>query len=383
MFAHTPTLFGSVALVAVIMGTCLILVGQLQQRDGMLTTGLGMLSHSLAYIGFTLFGHAPLWITYVLANTLLSVALAFYTVSLPLIHGRRPPWRLAFAFPLLLAVLLSLLIDTQAPRQLTACLVLFSQCLLIMHGSQRHAVSGGRAHRILLIGASLSLLGLGIRVVVILSGAPTEMHYDVSNLKQTVSVAIGAATVLMLSFGLVLLSRERLEAELRMAAVRDPLTGVANRLGILEQLAEELERARRHHLPLSIAMIDLDHFKQINDSHGHLTGDAVLRHCAGHLQQRLRRNDRIGRYGGEEFLLLLPDTDAAGAQELVRQLRLSVAEQPALIDDKLIPLSFSAGVYSLASSQHQDLTSVLLKADSALYQAKHAGRNTEVLSSDS
>ncbi|MDH0621680.1 hypothetical protein N5C38_03425 [Pseudomonas chengduensis] len=91
MIAHTQTLFGAVALVAVIMGSCLILVGQLRHRDGMLTTGLGMLSHALAYIGFTLFGQVSMWISYVLANTLLSTALAFYTVSLPLIHGRRPP----------------------------------------------------------------------------------------------------------------------------------------------------------------------------------------------------------------------------------------------------------------------------------------------------
>ncbi|VEE13473.1 GGDEF domain-containing protein [Ectopseudomonas mendocina] len=379
MIAHTQTLFGAVALVAVIMGSCLILVGQLRHRDGMLTTGLGMLSHALAYIGFTLFGLASMWLTYVLANTLLSTALAFYTVSLPLIHGRHPPWRLAFAFPLLLGVLLSLLIDTQEPRQLVACLLLFSQCLVILHLSRRHAVPGGRAHRILMIGAGISLFGLGIRVVVILSGAPVEMHYDVSNLKQTVSVALGAATIIMFSFGLVLLSRERIESELRQTALRDTLTGLPNRLAILEQLTDELERARRQHTPLSIAMLDLDHFKLINDSHGHLVGDAVLRHCANHLQQRLRRNDSIGRYGGEEFLLVLPGTYADGALELVDQLRQSLTQHPAQNDSKTIALSFSAGVYGSSNSIAEDITGMLLKADTALYRAKHAGRNTQVL----
>lgn len=383
MIAHTQTLFGAVALVAVIMGSCLILVGQLRHRDGMLTTGLGMLSHSLAYIGFTLFGQVSMWITYVLANVLLSTALSFYTVSLPLIHGRRPPWRLAFAFPLLLGVLLSLLIDTQEPRQLVACVLLFTQCLVILHLSRLHAVAGGRAHRVLMIGAGISLFGLGIRVVVILSGAPTEMHYDVSNLKQTVSVAIGAATIIMLSFGLVLLSRERIESELRQTALRDTLTGIPNRLAILEQLADELERARRQRLPLSIAMLDLDHFKQINDNHGHLIGDAALRHCADHLQQRLRRNDIIGRYGGEEFLLILPGTDANGALELVDQLRQSLTQHPAQGEGHAIALSFSAGVHGLTPSEHDDVTSMLLKADKALYAAKHAGRNTQMLAATS
>jgi len=379
MVAHTQTLFGAVALVAVIMGSCLILVGQLRHRDGMLTTGLGMLSHSLAYIGFTLFGQVSMWISYVLANTLLSTALAFYTVSVPLIQGRRPPWRLAFTFPLLLGVLLTLLIDTEEPRQLLACLLLFTQCLVILHLSRIHAVPGGRAHRILMIGAGISLFGLGIRVVVILSGAPTEMHYDVSNLKQTVSVAIGAATIIMLSFGLVLLSRERIESELRQTALRDTLTGIPNRLAILELLADELERARRQHTPLSVAMLDLDHFKQINDNHGHLVGDAVLRYCAEHLQQRLRRNDSIGRYGGEEFLLILPGTDASGALELVDQLRQSLTRHPALIEGRSITLSFSAGVHGLNPTPHDDVTSLLLKADTALYAAKHAGRNTQIL----
>lgn len=383
MIAHTQTLFGAVALVAVIMGSCLILVGQLRHRDGMLTTGLGMLSHSLAYIGFTLFGQVSMWITYVLANVLLSTALSFYTVSLPLIHGRRPPWRLAFAFPLLLGVLLSLLIDTQEPRQLVACVLLFTQCLVILHLSRLHAVAGGRAHRVLMIGAGISLFGLGIRVVVILSGAPTEMHYDVSNLKQTVSVAIGAATIIMLSFGLVLLSRERIESELRQTALRDTLTGIPNRLAILEELADELERARRQRLPLSIAMLDLDHFKQINDNHGHLIGDAVLRHCADHLQQRLRRNDSIGRYGGEEFLLILPGTDASGALELVDQLRQSLTQHPAQGEGHAIALSFSAGVHGLTPAEHDDVTSMLLKADKALYAAKHAGRNTQMLAATS
>lgn len=379
MIAHTQTLFGSIALVAVITGSCLILVSQLNRRDGMLTTGLGMLSHALAYIGYTLFGHAPLWLSYVAANTLLSVALAFYTVSIPLIRGEQPPWRLAFAFPLLLGLLLTLLIDTQEPRQLTACIVLLSQCVLIIRYTLRHALPEGRAHRVLLIGAGISLFGLGIRVVVILSGAPADMHYDVSNLKQTISIAIGAATIIMLSFGLVLLSRERIESELKNTARRDTLTGIANRLAILEQLEDELQRSRRSGAQLSIAMLDIDHFKQINDRHGHLVGDAVLRHCAEHLQQRLRRNDSIGRYGGEEFLLILPGTDASGALGLVDQLRQSLTQHPTQVDGKTIDLSFSAGVHGLKPELDDNITALLLKADTALYAAKRAGRNTQIL----
>ncbi|WXL25916.1 hypothetical protein WG219_00035 [Ectopseudomonas mendocina] len=90
MIAHTQTLFGSMALVAIITGICLILAGQFNRRDGTLTIGLGMLSHALAYIGFTSFGYAPLWVSYALSNTLLSAALAFYLVSIPLIRRATP-----------------------------------------------------------------------------------------------------------------------------------------------------------------------------------------------------------------------------------------------------------------------------------------------------
>ncbi|MCU1716156.1 GGDEF domain-containing protein [Pseudomonas sp. 5P_3.1_Bac2] len=379
MIAHTQTLFGSIALVAVITGSCLALAGQLNSRDGMLTTGLGMLSHALAYVGYTLFGHAPMWLTYVLANTLLSAALAFYTVSIPLIRGKRPPWRRAFALPLLLGVVLSLLINTEGPRQLSACAVLLLQCMIIIYYSHQYALPAGRAHRVLMLGAAVSLLGLGIRVVVILNNAPVEMHYDVSNLKQTISIAIGAVTIIMLSFGLVLLSRERIEADLKSNALNDPLTGIGNRLSILEQLQDELERSQRSDLPLSVVMLDIDHFKQINDQHGHLAGDQVLRHCVQHLQHRLRRTDRIGRYGGEEFLLLLHNTDALGALDLIKELRQSLNEAPAVIEGKPVPVSFSAGICTPNKHTPEDVTSVLLKADGALYKAKNAGRNTQML----
>ncbi|KRW61004.1 GGDEF domain-containing protein [Pseudomonas sp. TTU2014-080ASC] len=379
MIAHTQTLFGSMALVAVITGICLILAGQFNRRDGTLTIGLGMLSHALAYICFTLFGQASLWVSYALGNTLLSTALALYCLSIPLIRGHHPPWRLVLAFPVLQLLLLTLLIDTQAPRQLVACAVLLSQCAIIMRYSLRYALPNGRAHRVLIIGCLISLAGLGIRVVVILSGAPVEMHYDVSNLKQTISIAIGAVTIIMLSFGLVLMSRERIEADLQKTALRDPLTGTENRMSILHNLEEEVARSRRSGTPLSIAMLDLDYFKQINDRYGHLAGDHVLRHCVQHLQQRLRSTDKLGRYGGEEFLLILHGTDALGALDLVDDLRQSLARNPAQIGDTQIPISFSAGICSFTPTEEIDVTNMLLRADTALYKAKNSGRNTQVL----
>ncbi len=379
MVAHSQTLFAAVALVAIVMGGCLFLAGQFRQRSGMLTTGCGMLCHAFAYVCYSLFDHTSLWISYVLANTLLSTALACYSISIPLIHKRQPRWLLAFAFPLLLCVLLALLIDTLAPRQMTASLMLFGQCVYIFHLARKHAIAGGSAHRILMTGAGISVLGLGIRVVTIALGHATDMSYDVSSLKQTISISLGTATVIMLSFGLVLLSREYLESELKHLARHDPLTGVLNRKAILQRLSDELAHAHRLGSPLGVAMLDLDFFKKINDTHGHLIGDAALQHVCDHITHRLRGTDCIGRYGGEEFLLVLPGTTAEGAMALVKSLRQSLAENPMCTDAGTISLSFSAGVDSVPAGSVQSINELLRRTDIALYAAKHAGRDTQVL----
>jgi diguanylate cyclase (GGDEF)-like protein len=259
---------------------------------------------------------------------------------------------------------------------LAACTVLSLQCLLIIYWARRYARPDGRAHVLLIIGASISLVGLMLRVVAILRGAVAEMPYNVSNLTQTISVSIGTVTVITLSLGWVLLSKERSESALQHLALRDALTGIANRRAILTQLASELERARRAGTPLAFAMIDVDHFKQINDVHGHLAGDEVLRHFVHSMEQRLRQSDSLGRYGGEEFLLLLPDTHADGALNLVGNLREFVAHSPAPFGDDGIPHTFSAGLWCGVPGPQDTVPSLIAQADAALYKAKSSGRNT-------
>ncbi|NWA02698.1 GGDEF domain-containing protein [Pseudomonas gingeri] len=376
MIAHTPTLFACVALVATIMAFCLILVGQFNQRDGLLTTGFGLLAHALAYIGYTFYGHAPLWLTYGAANTLLAVALAFYGASVFRIVQLPVSWWRVFAPAALMLVLMVSLIDTLEPRMLAATLVLMVQCALIIYWTRRHIPAQGRARMLLIIGSSISLIGLGMRVVAVLGGSAAEMRYDVSNLKQTISVSIGTFTAMMISLGLVLLSKERSETLLQHLALRDVLTGILNRRAILEQFSIELERSRRDGSYLAVAMVDIDHFKQINDKHGHLAGDEVICHCVNHITQRIRHSDSIGRYGGEEFLLLLPSTGPEGAVAVLDELRASLAESPAHYGESTIPLRISIGVCCVVPDEGDTTASLLARADAALYEAKGSGRNT-------
>lgn len=375
MIAHTPTLFGCVALVATIMAFCLILVGQFNRRDGLLTIGFGLLAHALAYVGYTFYGHAPLWFTYGAANSLLAVALAFYGASLFRIVELPVPWSRVFAPAALMLVLMMSLIDTLEPRMLAASIVLMVQCALIIYWTLRHIPALGRARMLLIIGSSISLIGLGMRVVAIFGGGAAEMRYDVSNLKQTISVSIGTFTAMMISLGLVLLAKERSESLLKHMALRDVLTGILNRRAILEQFSTELERARREHACLGVAMVDIDHFKQINDVHGHLAGDEVISHCARHLSQRLRASDSIGRYGGEEFLLLLPDTRPEGVAAVLDELRTSLAEAPAQYGESSIALRISIGVCCEVPGEGDTSASLLARADAALYEAKGMGRD--------
>lgn len=376
MIAHTPTLFACVALVATIMAFCLILVGQFNQRDGLLTIGFGLLAHALAYVGYTFYGHAPLWFTYGAANAMLAVALAFYGASLFRVVELPVPWWRVFAPVVLMLALMASLIDTLEPRMLAASIVLMVQCALIIYWTRRYIPAQGRARMLLIIGSSISLIGLGMRVVAVLGGGAAEMRYDVSNLKQTISVSIGTFTAMMISLGLVLLANERSESLLQHLALRDVLTGILNRRAILELFSTELERSRRGNSCLAVAMVDIDHFKQINDVHGHLAGDEVICHCVNHLTQRLRHSDSIGRYGGEEFLLLLPDTSPEGAVAVLDKLRASLAEAPAQYGESTIELRISIGVCCGVPNDGDTTATLLARADAALYEAKGQGRNT-------
>jgi len=166
------------------------------------------------------------------------------------------------------------------------------------------------------------------------------------------------------------------QESLRFQATHDPLTGLWNRSGILSILKRELARADRVGSYLSVIMVDLDHFKEINDTLGHLAGDAVLQETARRMRSSLRSYDEIGRYGGEEFLIVAPGSTSADASKLAERLCASIAENPVLArDDRAIKVFGSMGVASNSDSPHLDEDGLLRVADLALYRAKQRGRN--------
>jgi diguanylate cyclase (GGDEF)-like protein/PAS domain S-box-containing protein len=168
--------------------------------------------------------------------------------------------------------------------------------------------------------------------------------------------------------------RKAMEQELMRLATTDPLTGAANRRHFFEQLEMELARIKRFGKPAAFLMVDLDHFKNINDIHGHAAGDKVLEHFAGLARLHLRRVDLFGRLGGEEFGILLPGTDGAGALQFAERFRGHVADTPVESGKGIIPFTISIGVAEFDPSDAAP-DSIMARADGALYRAKESGRN--------
>ncbi len=154
----------------------------------------------------------------------------------------------------------------------------------------------------------------------------------------------------------------------------DPLTGAHNRMAIEERLAEEQSRLERYGREFSVLMIDLDHFKLVNDNFGHAIGDKCLKELVVRLQARVRASDMVGRYGGEEFVVILPETAAKEAGEVAEKLRITVEEIEFLVRGSKLPITISVGV-TQATPKDADIRDILDRADRALYQAKDAGRN--------
>jgi two-component system, cell cycle response regulator len=170
--------------------------------------------------------------------------------------------------------------------------------------------------------------------------------------------------------------RQRNE-ELDLVSRTDALTGLRNRRHVEEYLTKLVSLARRNVEPIAVLIVDIDHFKSVNDGHGHDAGDAVLREVAGRMVDSVRLEDMVGRWGGEEFLVVLPNTAAQGAAELAERLRQVVAGEPCpLPDGGAVPVTISLGC---AASVIDDAATLVRSADAAMYEAKESGRNRVVV----
>jgi len=174
-------------------------------------------------------------------------------------------------------------------------------------------------------------------------------------------------------------ARQRQEKLWNQANI-DPLTGIPNRRAIVQALEKNHMLCSQYEQPLGIMMIDLDHFKQINDGFGHDGGDIVLQEVSRRMKQCIRSSDIIGRFGGEEFLAIIPNGSVEELREIAERIRISISEKPITTDEFVIPVTCSIGVAVLLDYEKEDVEEIRQKADKALYVAKEMGRNKVVAS---
>ena len=190
-------------------------------------------------------------------------------------------------------------------------------------------------------------------------------------------VLLGLLPVLS-TVGFLLMCTERSQQELERAAQLDYLTGIYNRRAIEDLARRAIAASRRHGMPMAMMIVDVDHFKRINDQFGHETGDQALMETVRRLRESLRSEDLVGRLGGEEFVAILPNTDAASALAAAERVRVAFADTPMRFENESVTVTISAGVALLAPGDQQ-FSHLLRRADRAMYAAKNAGRNQVML----
>ena len=288
--------------------------------------------------------------------------------------GGARPWRwLPIAPPLLLLSLVLPILDDYA---LFTFATSASYCVAFVATGIIAARLGKRAGppRWILAGAYLAAAtAIGVRAAVILADPKAYPGlYSGSPLHAAAFVMLFVATA-MGSIAFLLMLRERAEAEIRRLAMFDTLTGIYNRGAFMELAERELARARRAGTPFAVLMLDLDHFKGVNDQFGHQAGDRVLAEFAAVAGRCLRTEDLVGRYGGEEFCAVLPGAVEGQAIAIAERIRLSVAERA--LGGLPRPTTISIGIAVCGPGAPFVLDSAIARADEALYEAKNSGRN--------
>ena len=379
MAAHVPTMLAMIIASSLMMAASMAVVGWGRRRDGLGRWAAALLVNAIGHLLIMLRGLIPDLLSIVVGNLMLSSVFVGMIAAVYQFQGRPVRWALLLAPPLLVLVFVSVFIENFPARVSFVGLVIGLQAVwaLLAALSHRHATVG-RGQWLLVAGLSLEAVVLGGRALVAIS-----THSEATNILQgsglqTLTFLATFSVVLVSSVGFVFMSRDRADENNRVLAALDPLTGVANRRSLIAALDRDVARAQRMREPMALMMVDIDHFKDVNDQYGHPAGDRVLCSVVNVLRQRVRAQDLVGRYGGEEFMVLLPDTGLVGAEQLARELCKAVEESRCPADGVPGPgiaVTVSIGVFGgrLESGDSWDM--LIAAADRALYQAKNNGRN--------
>ena len=357
--------------------TCLALAASVgwvargDNRDGLRTWAFAICIYSIGFALVGLRGIIPDIYSVILGNFLISLFYSMFWLAIKNFFAK-PIKKLLFWLPPVSIVCLYLfLMDTLRARIFVGNSILLIQSLLICAALlEGRRLFPSRGRDLILVIMLLAPPLLLIRIVMsIIKPAEVEPIFTASWV-QVVSGTIAYVATILVSNGFVLMAKERSDERLRMVAMKDRLTGCWNRVRIDEFANQEMARLTRHGQPASLIMIDVDHFKHINDRFGHAVGDAVLVELAGIVQRGIRPTDLLGRWGGEEFVVILSFSGLGEAVAIAERIRQSVEEH--CFPDGL-RVTTSLGLSTCFPTDTWQ--SWMSRADRALYRAKHYGRN--------
>ncbi|RQO55519.1 GGDEF domain-containing protein [Paucibacter sp. KBW04] len=377
MKLDVPTLFVAVTLLSLLTSLWVSVMAWGQpSRDALWAWAGALLAFCLGNMLFALQGQTSSALPLVGGNLLVSAALALMQLAVWRFQARRGlgMWAL---LPLALVPLFALLFMGQTRVLLGLfTLVFIVQIGLILGalvdpGQKQH----GRGRYILLATLGTIALMLVARLVAVVLGWEAVSTGVELDQWQAMLFLLTLVAVTSVTLGFVYMTMERAELRNFELAMKDMLTGLSNRRAIGDQLHAAVARAQRQGQLLSVLMMDIDHFKRINDGYGHQAGDRVLHGIAQTLQSRLRAQDQIGRFGGEEFLVVLPDTGLDGALTLAEDLRAAVEATPTQWGVHRIEATISIGVRGGVITGADTADGLVGAADAAMYRAKAAGRN--------
>lgn len=368
---HIPTLF--VVMIASSLTLCLA-IGWVAKRgdgDGLRPLTCCLALHALTYCLYALRGRIPDLLSVWLANVALVSAFSFLIHAVGVFLQRRiPRWVLLTPVAVVALGFAAFMSNIAARMAINGAVFLVQELILLGHLGRALRESRGRGIHLLTAGVFLFFLVLAVTAIAELSGSERIQSITDPTFAQSLRFLSAFVSLNLVSLGFVLMTKERADEKTRQMAMKDKLTDCWNRFRIEEVAQQEMLRLARYGTPVSLIMIDLDFFKAINDQHGHGVGDQILKDFAVTVQSCIRNTDVLGRWGGEEFVVLLPASSYFVSAAIAERIRAAVeaGEHP-----QEIRVTASLGFSSCRSTDRWD--DWLGRADQALYRAKGEGRN--------